>query len=217
MSDPKQRLTPDEVAAAGLDDWRQLVGALHARFQTKGFDKGLVLVDRIGAAAEAANHHPDVTLTWPAVEIRLSSHDVGGITSRDLDLARTISAYAAEAGIASDVAGLTVVEQGLDTHDAGEVTPFWAAILGREADRGEVPGAPYVPTVWFQDSERLAEAPPQRWHPDVWVPRDQAESRIDAALAAGGTLVSDAEAPSFWVLADPQGNKACICTSAERS
>jgi 4a-hydroxytetrahydrobiopterin dehydratase len=49
------------------------------------------------------------------------------------------------------------------------------------------------------------------------VPRDQAEARIDAAIAAGGSLVSDAEAPSFWVLADPQGNKACICTSAERS
>jgi 4a-hydroxytetrahydrobiopterin dehydratase len=44
------------------------------------------------------------------------------------------------------------------------------------------------------------------------VPHDEARRRIDAALAAGGTLVSDAEAPAFWVLADAEGNEACITT-----
>ncbi|MFF7749079.1 VOC family protein [Streptomyces sp. NPDC007971] len=67
-----------------------------------------------------------------------------------------------------------------------------------------------VPTVWFQTSG--SEEPRQRWHPDVWVDPAQVQSRIDAALTVGGTLVSDAEAPSFWVLADPEGNRVCLCT-----
>ena len=70
------------------------------------------------------------------------------------------------------------------------------------------------PLIWFQASG--SEEPRQRWHPDVWVDPSQVGPRIEAALAAGGKLVSDAEAPSFWVLADPQGNKACVCTSADR-
>ncbi|QCU77634.1 4a-hydroxytetrahydrobiopterin dehydratase [Citricoccus sp. SGAir0253] len=98
MSDPQRRLTPAEVDAAGLADWRHAEDTLRARFRTGSFAKGLELVNRIGAAAEAANHHPDVLLTYPAVGVTLSSHDVGGITSRDLDLARTISEQAADIG-----------------------------------------------------------------------------------------------------------------------
>jgi 4a-hydroxytetrahydrobiopterin dehydratase len=52
----------------------------------------------------------------------------------------------------------------------------------------------------------------QRFHVDVHVDPDQAQGRIDAALAGGGTLVSDEHAPSFTVIADPEGNKACVCT-----
>jgi 4a-hydroxytetrahydrobiopterin dehydratase len=48
------------------------------------------------------------------------------------------------------------------------------------------------------------------------VPPEVAESRIAAALEAGGTLVTDENAPRFWVLADPQGNKACVTTGRGR-
>ena len=58
--------------------------------------------------------------------------------------------------------------------------------------------------------------PGQRWHPDVWVDPAQVQPRINAALDVGGTLVSDAAAPSFWVLADPEGNRVCLCTWQER-
>src|SRR5262245_23857146 len=99
MTDPKQVLRYPEVVAAGLDDWEFLLMRLHARFRTGSFTKGLELVTRITEAAEAANHHPDVWLTYPRVEVDVSSHDVGGVTSRDLDLARQISAIAAELGV----------------------------------------------------------------------------------------------------------------------
>ncbi|MFH8635350.1 VOC family protein [Streptomyces lydicus] len=49
-----------------------------------------------------------------------------------------------------------------------------------------------------------------RVHVDVWVPYDQAEVRIAAALAAGGRLVNDTDAPSNWVLADPETHEACV-------
>ncbi|MFC7401588.1 4a-hydroxytetrahydrobiopterin dehydratase [Citricoccus sp. GCM10030269] len=99
MSDPKQKLTSTEIADAGLTDWQEADGTLRAEFRTKKFATGLDLVNRIGNSAEEANHHPDLTLTYPSVSVTLSSHDVGGITSRDLDLARIISDHAAALGV----------------------------------------------------------------------------------------------------------------------
>lgn len=94
MSDAQP--TPAPPDAAGLDGWRQTGNALRAHFATGDFATGLEFVNRIGAAAEARQHHPDLTLTYPEVRISLSSHDVGGITERDTELAREISAIAAD-------------------------------------------------------------------------------------------------------------------------
>jgi 4a-hydroxytetrahydrobiopterin dehydratase len=73
-----------------------------------------------------------------------------------------------------------------------------------------------ITTLWFQKSEPHDE-PRQRFHLDIVVPIEQAQTRIDAALAAGGTLVTDEHAPAFWVLADADGNKACVCTPEGRT
>ncbi len=96
--------------------------------------------------------------------------------------------------------------------DADEIGPFWAAVLGADYADDQVSSDP---SLWFQETEQH-DVPRQRFHWDVWVPVDQARPRLEAALAAGGTLVTDEWAPSFWVVADAQGNKACICTSAAR-
>ena len=72
-----------------------------------------------------------------------------------------------------------------------------------------------LPTVWFQHTEPHDE-PRQRFHLDIRVPPEVAEQRIAAALEAGGTLVTDEYAPRFWVLADAQGNKACVTTGRGR-
>ena len=68
-----------------------------------------------------------------------------------------------------------------------------------------------MPTTWFQQTDEHDE-PRQRWHLDIHVDPAVADQRIDAALAAGGVLVSDEEAPSFTILADPEGNRVCVCT-----
>ena len=95
MSD-KTTLGADEVAGEGLSDWTFENDTLHARFETGDFATGLRLVNKIGEAAESANHHPDVLLTYPNVDVTLTSHDAGGVTSRDVAMANTISGFAAE-------------------------------------------------------------------------------------------------------------------------
>jgi 4a-hydroxytetrahydrobiopterin dehydratase len=207
-------LKPAQLADEGLTDWVWLVRGIEARYETGGFAKGLELVDRIGAAAEEANHHPDLTLTWPTVHVSLFSHDVGAITDRDVAMARTISVIAAELGVTATPEKLSRLEWALDTADKPAAVKFWAAVLGYDgdADPNEVadPDGRGV-TLWFQGSSSSDEAR-QRFHVDVHVDPSQAQARIDAALAAGGTLVSDKAAPSFTVIADPEGNKVCVCT-----
>jgi len=220
VTDPKKTLRyPDVMAEEGLDDWRFFLVRLHARFKTGSFVKGLELVTRITEAAEAANHHPDVVLTYPQVDIDLSSHDVGGVTSRDLDLARQISAIAAELGVEAAPREVSTLELALDVPDAAEVRPFWAAVLGYDqSDRWpEVfdPGGRNN-TLWFQEAPEATGEVQQRFHLDIVVPREVAEERLQAALDAGGTLVSTEAVPAFWVLADKHGNKVCICTADGR-
>jgi 4a-hydroxytetrahydrobiopterin dehydratase len=99
------RLSPEDVEAANLSDWRVIGEALHTRYRTGNFATGLKLVNAIGEAAEQANHHPDLDLRYPHVDIDLSSHDAGGITDRDISLARRISELAADLGVDADPSG----------------------------------------------------------------------------------------------------------------
>ena len=64
-------------------------------------------------------------------------------------------------------------------------------------------------SIWFQPTEAHV-VPRQRWHLDLRIPPEVVESRIAAAIGAGGELVDDTAAPAFWVLAAPQGNRACL-------
>jgi 4a-hydroxytetrahydrobiopterin dehydratase len=214
------KLTGRQIADERLDGWAYLLGGLQTRIHTKDFAAGLSLVNAVGAVAEELDHHPDVNLRYTLVDIRLTSHDVQAVTARDIRLARAISSIAADAGLQLQSSGLTQVELALDTPARDAVLPFWAAVLATEHRSGPDlddelrDPADALPTVWFQASG--TDEPRQRWHLDIWVDPSQVQPRIDAALAAGGTLVSDEEAPSFWMLADAEGNRACLCTWQDR-
>lgn len=219
MTDDTTTLTRSQVAAESLPDWRVLLGALHARFETGSFAAGLALVTAIADAAEEANHHPDLDLRYPHLNVRLTSHDVGGVTRRDLRMARRISELAAAKGVSADPSAVQVLEVALDTADRSATRPFWKAVLALgdspSNDNDVTDGAGSLPTLWFQDTD--SEQPDrQRFHLDITVPPEVAPTRIDEALAAGGTLVSDAAAPAFVVLADAEGNQVCVCTSEGR-
>jgi 4a-hydroxytetrahydrobiopterin dehydratase len=203
-------LTGQQVAEAGLDGWANLIGGLQTRIHTGDFATGLSVVAAIGAAAADQSHSPDLDLRHAHVDVRLSP-----ITPDTVRFARAITALAADAAVRLDPAVVSRLELALDTPAQATVLPFWAAVTGMTPMSDEVRDpAGSLPTIWFQESG--AEEPRQHWHPDVWVDPAQVRPRIDAALAAGGTLVSDEEAPSFWVLADPEGNKVCLCTWQSR-
>lgn len=212
--DDNDKRNPREVSeAGGIDDWRVLLRTLQSTFRTGSMATGLEFAARVGVAADAADHHPDFTITYPRVHVLLTTHEAKGLSVRDIELAKTISAIAAEMGIAAAPSEVTALEVAIDAIDIAAVKPFWEAVLGYKNTSDDDCQDPFGrnPAFWFQ---QMDEPRPQRnrIHLDVTVPHDVAEQRIAAALAAGGTLVSDAAAPAFGVLADPEGNEACICT-----
>jgi len=212
-------LSDKQVLEAGLADWRKLAQGIHARFRTGDFVSGLAFVTAVTQAAERAEHHPDVTLRYPFVDLKLVSHDVSAVTQRDVDLAGRISEIAREQGISADPGALAEIELALDTASLAGVGPFWAALLTGSPDsiKADDVADPRgrVPMLWFQHTD-AHETPRQRFHIDLWVPHDVAEERIAAAVAAGGQVLDDDQAPSFVVLADAEGNRACVCTCLDR-
>ena len=149
------------------------------------------------------------------------------MTARDAELARRISVAAQEfrltttSGASSgqhSARTVQVLEIGIDAMDIASIRPFWKAVLGYADEPGRrVRRTPWWtrsgrgPAIWFQQMD--APRPQRnRLHFDVSVPHDEAHERIEATMAAGGKLLSDAEAPAFWVLADPEGNEACVTT-----
>lgn len=216
----------DVQSRDGLADWRVLARRLHATFRTRTLDRGIELVRRIGEVADELDHHPDLDVRYFRVHVRSFTHDAGGLTERDVTLARRISAIAAEMGAEPEPSRPQQLEIGIDALDIPAVLPFWRAALGYKVlvAPGEDPAgsvdlidpAGRGPGVWFQQMD--APRPQRsRMHVDIHVPHDEVASRLQAALDAGGHLVSDAAAPSWWVVADAEGNEACLCTWQRRA
>lgn len=200
-------------ALVGLDDWRYLASSLQASFRLPTFTEAAALVHAIAHVADMSEHHPEVHLRHPGiVHVDVRTHVTGGVTVHDVGLAHAISRLAAEAGAVVEPALVQTVELAIDTADASFIRPFWSAVLGYEERNGALFDPRGLgPSVWFQPSD---ESRPQRnrVHVDVYVADDEAEQRVSAALAAGGRLVTDRHAPAWWVLADAEGNEACVCT-----
>lgn len=213
-----ERISPREFhEAGGVDDWRVLFGGACTHFKTGSFRAGVALINAIGDLADAANHHPDVDLRYPGVSVRLVTHEVGGLSSRDIELARQISAAARDLGVAADPSAVQTVQVAIDAVDRGRLMPFWRAVLGYKAVGDEDLDDPHGsgPSFWFQEID-VAQPGRNRFHVDVSVPHDQGEARVAAAVAAGGRLVSDERARAFWILADSEGNEVCVCTWQDR-
>ncbi|WP_250031268.1 VOC family protein [Paractinoplanes maris] len=225
-------LTDEQITEAAPADWRKLGQGLHARYVIDGFAAGVRFLAEVAEAGDTLGHHPRVAMGDGYVDLKLISDDaiyrhegaehvVEWVTQQDVDLARRITEIAAGQGVAADPGSITTIELALDTAHAKAIAPMWAALLtgGTEAhgrgttgdDVRDVTGR--VPILWFQDTDEH-ETPRQRFHLDVWVAPEVADQRIAAAVAAGGVIVDDSQAPSFTVIADQDGNKACVCTSS---
>jgi 4a-hydroxytetrahydrobiopterin dehydratase len=198
-------------------DWRVVRSDACAHFRTRSFAAGVALVDAIGRLAEAANHHPDVDLRPDGVTVRLRTNGSDGLSEREVALAQQISAAAGELGVSADPTSLQIVQIAIDALVVPDVMPFWRAVLGyREVDDGDLIDPLFQgPPVWFQQMD--APRPQRnRIHIDVYVPHDQAGARVAAALAAGGHVVSDENAPGWWTLADAEGNEVDVAPWPDR-
>ena len=90
------KLTEEEIATglAGLPGWSADNGALVKTYTFPLFPAGIAFVDRVAVAAEEMGHHPDITISYTRITMRLSTHDEGGVTEKDILLAARIEAAA---------------------------------------------------------------------------------------------------------------------------
>jgi 4a-hydroxytetrahydrobiopterin dehydratase len=224
---PYQKLSRQEASDAVTSlGWRLVLGELRTEVLTGSLPLAADVAAQ-AATVPGAQGHLRLDVRADRVILSLQTATAGWVTARDVELAGNISTVVGEmkletvSGVGGDGGAgrsVQVIEIGIDALDAGAIRPFWRAVLGYAGERGQsgawdalIDPLGQGPAVWFQ---RMDAPRPQRnrIHFDVSVPHDEAASRIGAALAAGGRMVYDAEAPAFWVLADAEGNEACVTT-----
>jgi 4a-hydroxytetrahydrobiopterin dehydratase len=203
----------DGVAKLG---WRLILGTVQAHVLTGSLAAGAEFAGRV-AALPGADGHVLLDVRDDRVVITVRTAEEDWVLPKDIELAREITSVAESLGLLVQAAGeprvTQTIEIGIDALDIPKVRPFWKAVLGYVDSGPDAVTDPLSagPAVWFQQMD--APRPQRnRIHFDVAVPAEEAQARIDAALAAGGRLVYVDEAPAFWVLADPEGNEACVCT-----
>ena len=190
--------------------WRVLAYAASTHYRTGSLGEGVALAGAIGRLAETSGRGPDVDLRASGVTVRLKVNKKGQLSEDDVALAGAISAAARKLGISVDLSGLQSYQVAIDALDIPGVMPFWEAVLGyvRIADILIDPDFE-GPVFWFQQMD--APRPQRnRIHIDLYLPDDQARARVEAAVAAGGRIVNDANAPEWWTLADPEGNEVDV-------
>ena len=221
---------PDAAAAIEGTGWQLLLGAFRAAVPVPTLEDGFTLIQAaLRAAGADADAHLRLDLRPDRVEFRVQDAALGTVTRRDVEVASAIATalrpYGRRILPPTDVERpVQSLEVAIDCLTADAIRPFWKAVLGYvdepvpgsgEIANGIVDPAGQGPAFWFQ---QMDEPRPQRnrIHLDITVSPDEAEPRVRAALAAGGVLVSDAAARSFWVLADAEGNEICVCTHLDR-
>jgi len=202
-----------QAASDALPTWRFMLQRMHLTVRAPDVATAFGFVARVGAVAATLGRHPDLDVRGTVVHLAVSTEPAGGVSDDDIAVGQAVDSVVAELGLTSEPGTLTVVEIAIDAMDIDAVRPFWDAVLGWDViARDDVQDPLRLgPAVWFQ---QMDEPRPQRnrIHLDVTVAHDEAPGRIERALAAGGHLVSDSGAPAFWILADPEGNEACVCT-----
>jgi 4a-hydroxytetrahydrobiopterin dehydratase len=219
------RITPTEFhEAEGVEDWR-IVGSdgACAYFPTGSFAVAARLVRAIGELPGVDDHRVaiDVRNNGVTVSLITMADDYMGMSRRDIDLARQVSVAARELGLSADPSAVQSLLVIPGATEIAKVMPFWQAALGYEPRR-DSPEEDLVdprgrgPGFWFEQMKKPRADGGGAIHIVVWVPYEQAEARIAAAIAAGGRMVRDEFAPSWWTLADAAGNEVDIATTKGR-
>jgi 4a-hydroxytetrahydrobiopterin dehydratase len=207
----------------GVEDWRVLGDGANAYFRTGSLAAGARLVQAIAELPGIDDLHPDVDVRHDGVTVRMVAfiEGYGGMLQSHVELARQISAAARKLGLSADPSAVQSLLVIPGAPAIADVMPFWRAVLGYEPRRDSPAedlvdprdrGTPF----WFEQMKEPRPDGGGAIHLAIWVPYEQAEARIAAALAAGGRMVRDQFAPSWWTLADAAGNEADIATTKGR-
>jgi 4a-hydroxytetrahydrobiopterin dehydratase len=207
----------------GLSDWRVLGDGAYVHYRSGSFSESAGFVQALGEMPSVDEHPPAVDVRAGGVTVRLISiaGDHYGMTDQDVEVARQISTVARDLGLSSDPSALQHLLVIPGAPDTAEVMPFWRAVLGYEP-RPDSPDEDLVdphdrgPAFWFESMDEPRPGGGGAIHVAVWLPLEHADARLAAALAAGGRIVRDDSAPSWWTLADPAGNEVDIATTSGR-
>jgi 4a-hydroxytetrahydrobiopterin dehydratase len=221
MSDP---ITPKQFHEAdGTEDWRVVSEGATAFFPCASLMEGAKLVNAISEIAGVDDHPRSIDIRSDGVTVRLLTKTAEhyGMSTRDVELARRISVAARNLGMTADPSAVQSLLVIPGAPDIKAVMPFWRAALGYEP-RPDSPEEDLIDphdrdaAFWFEQMEQPRGDGGGAVHLAVWVPYEQAEARIAAALAAGGHMVRDDFAPAWWTLADEAGNEIDIATVEHR-
>ena len=81
---------PEQLTAHGLTEWYLEDGWIRRKYNTDGWPQTLMAVNAVGYLCEAAWHHADLAVTWGKLWVKLRTHDAGGVTDKDFELAKKI-------------------------------------------------------------------------------------------------------------------------------
>lgn len=198
------------LAAEGVADWVVLHGGATAVFRVPSLVEAARLAEALAQVPGLDGAGVLMTIADGQLTVRLT-RDLWRLEERHVQLARAVSAVAREHGAVADRTRVQEVQLAIAARPDAIDVGFWRAVLGYAelSDDNAVDPLGHGSTVWMQD---LDPAKPLRhaMHVDVSVAREQAGHRLAAALAAGGRIVDDANAPAGWILADRSGNRVCI-------
>ena len=204
----------------GVEDWRVLGGdGATAFFRSGSLETSARLVLAISELRGVDDQHPAIDVRHDGVTVRMITFtkDYAGMTQGHVELARRISEAARKQGLTADPSAVQTVTVIPGATVTAEVMPFWRAALGYEP-RPDSPAEDLVdphdrgPAFWFEQMKEPRPDGGGAIHVVVWVPHERAQARIAAALAAGGRMVRDQNAPSWWTLADAAGNEVDIAS-----
>jgi len=198
------------LAAEGVEDWVVLHGGAMSVFRVGSLGEAVRLADAVSQVPGVEGSGALLTVADDHLSVRLS-RGVFRLEESHVGIARAVSATARAHGAVADRARAQEVQVAIAAQPDAVNVGFWRAVLGYSplADDNAVDPLGHGSTVWMQD---LDPNKPLRhaMHVDVSVAREHAEGRVAAALAAGGRIVHDGDAPEGWILADHAGNRVCI-------
>jgi 4a-hydroxytetrahydrobiopterin dehydratase len=198
------------LAADGVEDWVVLHGGATTVFRVGSLGDAARLAAAVAAVPGLEGSGALLTIGEDRLTVRLT-RERWLLGPEHVELARAVSAVARMNGATADRGAVQEIQLAVAARPEDTDIDFWRAVLGYEAmapDNGVDPLG-HGSTVWLQE---LDPAKPLRhaMHVDVSVAKEQAEARLAAALAAGGRIVDESQAPGFWTLSDRAGNRVCI-------